>query len=381
MILKTMNRWVSCISVVMGLYFPLIFLGPGSDNDSHRVIATAIQAIKTLSYTPSRNPGFFIHELATTILYKFGGIPLANFGTWIASCLALVAVYRIGVKLQIHYALPIVLLTALHPIFGVNSTCIIDYNWALCFLLWGVWAYLSGRHGLMSLMLGLAIGTRLTSFFIIPCLIIAEWTVKSDQSVKKTGYLLLGLGLGGLFYIPSFFHANRTLSFLQAGGGHEGAWSWMAILARVVYKNIYFWGFFGFIFIVWGLLSLVKNYKQIKKLSALQLKFITAATGFVLILQISFVRYPFEMEYFLPILPFILLIFFMIIPHQKQLLWGLGLCLLSYHFVSLNIAKPDKANAASTATLGFFVEDGYMISDIKNRKTTLHLKHLDPFER
>jgi len=79
-----------------------------------------------------------------------------------------------------------------------------------------------------------------------------------------------------------------------------------------------------------------------------------------------FLSFPVEVEYLLPILPFFLLLVGAGLKSRRVLLVFLAL-VLSYNLVNFNIAHPDSPGQASSASIGLWVEPGYMAQEMRMR--------------
>ena len=62
-----------------------------------------------------------------------------------------------------------------------------------------------------------------------------------------------------------------------------------------------------------------------------------------------------------------LILFGLALRGRRRLLLAMTLLVLTYNFVNLNLARPDVANHATRASFGFFVEPGYLATDISQR--------------
>ena len=170
------------IALAVCMYAPLLFLGYGSDVDALRVVDAGRNFMRTADYVPSRKPGFVVHEMITYLLDQVGGSFLSNLGTLLVTAAGVYALYR----LMKYYRLPLVgwslVLLVVHPVWWANSTCSMDYLWAIGFLLVGFWKLTEKRYLFAGLAFGLAIGSRLSSALDVGILLVYWWF-----SRKKTG--------------------------------------------------------------------------------------------------------------------------------------------------------------------------------------------------
>lgn len=357
------------------LYAPLIFLGYGSDNDTYGVLDAGKYFLETGLYVPSRNPGCIVHEGSTLLLSRIGGSILTNLGTLIMSMIAVGSFLYICERFAVPHYKYLTVLMIIHPLYWVNSTCTIDYLWALGFILAGFALCLDHRYALAGVLMGLAIGSRLSSFILVGG-ILALFLLRDREHRRQLygGILLTGL-IGGLCYVPSCASYNWTLDFLTPGIGGPQLWTPHARLGRFFYKNIYFWGLPATIFLSVVIFLSIKNYQNLldKKwfdLSALSLLMILSY-------EALFLKYPVESEYFIVMLPFCLFLIGIGLKEHPKIILTLAILSASYNFVNFNIAKPDVPGQATTGTFGFWIEKGYLIDDSEQR---FHLRHCDSLE-
>ena len=167
--------------------------------------------------------------------------------------------------------------------------------------------------------------------------------------------------IGGLFYIPSFIYANYSLSFLTYTIPN---WSIKEYLIRFIYKNIYFFGLFSFIYICF---IFIIYFNKFLKNNYIKIEIIQITLFIIILHELLFLKIPLENEYLLPILPFFLILIDYIFDKRKIFLYILFFLLLSYNFINFNIIKVDVQNNATSGKIGFYIEKGYLIKDVHNR--------------
>ena len=145
---------------------PWIGVDYGADPDSYRVVNAARQIAASGRYIESRLPGYPVHEYASALLVPAG--PLAsNLATAVLSVVAALFVALILERWGVRESIPAAAAFALTPVVYVNSTCSIDYVWAIAFVLGALYFALLGRPYLAGALLGLGTGCRLTSAAMI----------------------------------------------------------------------------------------------------------------------------------------------------------------------------------------------------------------------
>jgi hypothetical protein len=233
-------------ALVFASRLPYLRPGYGTDPDAYRVIAAA-RALRAGEYTASRLPGYPLHEALTALLLP-GGPRLVNGGTALVSALAALALFRLAEQLGLDRlrATLLALAFAFTPVVFVNSTSSIDYLWSICFVLWSAVQLVSGRAWLAGILLGAAIGTRLTAgAMIVPLLVL--------NGSARFAALRLSLGAAAsaaLFFAPvlitygfAFFQydATQTVSWQRAVDratldvwGSPGVYAFLGVFAIAV---------------------------------------------------------------------------------------------------------------------------------------------------
>jgi hypothetical protein len=352
------------VLLAAALYAPGVFLGYGADLDSYGVVDAARAWLSTGIYTPSRHPGFLVHELATGVLDRLGGSVLANLGTL---AMALVAVGSFHSLLR-RFAVPSPrLVTAgmiVHPVFWAAASCTIDYVWALALILAGFRMLAARRFGGAGVLLGLAIGARLTSALAAGALLAAAFL--SERDARRRVGIACGLAsiLGALAYVPAWLAAGRTFDFLAPALGTPEHWSAGLRAGRFAYKNLYFWGLPAAL--VLGAFAIrVRAWRPRASEAGPARPLLLVSLAIVLAYEALFAAYPLEIEYLLPILPFMLFLLGRLA--SRRLVAAYVIAAATYAVVSVNVARPNVADWATSATVGLWIEPGYVLRDWTRR--------------
>jgi hypothetical protein len=141
---------------------PWIGSGYGSDPDGYRVVIAARQIARTGIYEASRLPGYPVHEYLTA-LSAFGSPWVSNAVTALLSVVAFVCFALIVRELGVRRYLLIALAFAMTPVIYVSSCCTMDYIPAVAGQLAATYAVLRRRPVLAGVLLGLAVGCRITA--------------------------------------------------------------------------------------------------------------------------------------------------------------------------------------------------------------------------
>jgi predicted membrane-bound dolichyl-phosphate-mannose-protein mannosyltransferase len=107
-------------------------------------------------------PGHPVNEFIYSIFWG-NGPWLFNFFSALCSVICFVLFYCSAKKLEIKNALLASLALVFTPVVYINSTCTIDYLWALMFALAAFYFLIGQRLFWAGLLLGLAVGCRINS--------------------------------------------------------------------------------------------------------------------------------------------------------------------------------------------------------------------------
>lgn len=347
------------------LYTPLAFLGYGYWIDIYSVLDTGTNFLKAGVWIPSRNPGYFVHEFFTMILNAVGGSVLTNLGTIAMALIAIYCFILICKKFDVPHYKIIVLAMSVNPTFWINAASTTDHIWALGFILSGFVLILRKNYFIGSLLFGLSIGSRLSSFVAVIGILAFFWfTAKEDRRKIILATVVSGI-LSMLFYVPSLINAHYTLGFLAPLVGGSEFWTPILRIGRFVYKNIYLWGLPASIMLVPMVIIIIKKWRDLfsSKWFAISILSAIMVVGY----EALYLQYPLKIAYLLPMLPFILIILAIGLKDHPKLLVAFTVLILIHNFVNFNIAKPNFPGRATSATFELAVEKGYLIEDVENR--------------
>lgn len=178
---------------------PLLGGGYGADTDAYRVVLAARYFWAHGEYLPSRLPGFPLHELVTGLLV-WGGPVLTNLSTTVAALAGTLAFARLVRLLRVPAPSLAVLGFAFTPYLIVTSTSTLDYHWALAALLGAYLLAVQGRPRAAGLLLGLAVGFRITSaLFLAPLLLVLLRQGRREDAVRLA---VVALATAFVAYLP-----------------------------------------------------------------------------------------------------------------------------------------------------------------------------------
>ncbi len=350
--------------VVLAFYLPLVFFGYGSDVDTFRVLDAGRNFIETADYVPSRRPGYRVYEMAIFGLDRLGGSLLTNLGSVFWAVVGAASFQRICTRHSNRHAELLTLALVLHPVLWYNATVTLDYVWALGMSLAGFDLLEQERFGWAGLALGLAVGCRISSVIIAAGLFGYAWLRFPLSRLRLAGGAALAALLASLAYILPWDFAEWRASFWDVSAGSPELWSLWMQAGRFAYKNLYFWGVPAAVFLLavpfctgpGRILARVKDDHLLVGLALLVL----------LGTEALFFRFPIEVEYLLPTLPFWLLLIGRVVPGRKVLSVFLILA-VSFSVININLARPDVAGQASSARAGIWIEPGYLVQEMRAR--------------
>jgi hypothetical protein len=353
-------RW-AILAIAGVLYLPLIFRGPGSDADSIGVIESGCRLLLQHHYEPSRYPGYFPYEALTGILFNIGGSTLTNFASLLVSLLALDSFLDICATSDVPARHLLAVLLAIQPLYWANSTSSIDFVWGLSAFLTGYRLMLRKRWLLAGLLFGLAIGIRLASSLLVGTALLA-YLLERPGDPELWLIALVTAAVGAALYIPEFIAANYSLAFLTYYPRAFGFWGYVG---RFVYKNIYLWGVPASGLLVFVTPLVFRNLRR--NVTSEQRPLVRTCIFAVVALELMFLKLPHQTAYLLPVVPLVLILLGIALQQRRTLLVALGICILSFDFVSINFAHPDRPRFATHAQLGVWLEKGSLLHDLDER--------------
>jgi hypothetical protein len=331
-------------AILLGTRVPFLPHGYGLDADAWRVADTARTLIETGSYAPSRLPGYPVHEFATALLVG-GGPWLVNGASAVMSVIAAGLFGRYVQSVGFRRAGLGAWALAMTPTVFVHSVSAMDHVWSLAFLMGALLCVHAGRDLVAGLLLGLAIGCRLTSaVMVLPLGILAlrgRWRER-DTWLGVARLAGAAVVIGGLSYVPIFAHSHG-LGFLTFRD-RPAPWS------RTLFNGtIGVWGVGGAVALVLACAVGVERALRGGRRSPAPRApshAVAAWAAAIVVYGVGFLRVPFEPAYLIPAVPFVLLIAFRYLPDRAQDVLCIGLVVSPF---VLGLHKTDKlAQAAPT---------------------------------
>ncbi len=192
--------WVPFFAVFLSR-LPFVGLDYGVEPDGWRVALSAARIAATGVYSPSRLGSNPIHEMSVALLG--GGVWAVTLLSALAAALAAGGLARIIWRIRGGQSVWLGIALGFVPVVFIASTGGKDYVWTLAALVWCTWFALEDRPIRAGLALGVAIGCRLSvaPMGLIPLLLVAGRAApqRNIQVAKLVGFSALTTGLA---YFP-----------------------------------------------------------------------------------------------------------------------------------------------------------------------------------
>jgi hypothetical protein len=363
MLKRNPDRLILLLATI--IYSPFLLLGYGADIDTYNVLEVGRNFVKTLDYVPSRGPGFLVFETITYIMDQIGGSLLTNLTIMGMALLILYGFMRLCCEYNIPNYRILALALMVHPFFWVNATSTMDYLMALGFVFLGFIQVRRGHFFTAGAAFALGAGSRLTIVLLAGGFLLWQFIFEPTNRKKllQTG-LVFGL-FTLVFYLPPADFAQWTTRFLVASVGGEKYWSPLLRLGRFIYKNLTFWSIPSVLLLGWIIIQEISRTRW-KSLSQYGWLPLTAAlTG--LLYESFYFGIPTEPSYLIPTIPLWLIVFGAAAGPRKWPSIALTATLLVGGIITMNIARPDLQNRATSAEYGLWLEPGHLVKETRLR--------------
>lgn len=304
------HRFTPWIVFVLVLSARIPFLSTvslGVDRDAWSTGVVAEKIAHTFAYEASRLPGYPFIEIVTAV---FAGSPLWVYNLLTAIMSALCAVFFYLLLRQLNARLPLWLTFAFafSVIVFIESLELMDYMWALAFVIGAFYFAVKRKYGWSGFFLGLAVACRITSGAMLLPLAILSY---EDLKMYKRTILVFAAGFiipVVLFFLPVIY--TYGFSFFNYYGDNS------QLSFRLVARSltVKLWGYPGFIGL---LIGAGYGFMHRKKIQIHDKKLLIACITVILIYTAAFLKLPHEIAYLLPIVPFVLILAEQLVPSKK----------------------------------------------------------------
>lgn len=333
--------------------------------DTYNVLEAGRNFARTLDYVPSRGPGFFVFETITYIMDQIGGSLLTNLTVLGMTLIILYGFMRLCREYNIPNYRLLTLALMVHPFFWYNAATTMDFLMALGFTFLGIIQVRRGHFFTAGAAFALGAGSRLTSVLFAGGFLLWQFIIEpaSRKKLFQTG-LVFGL-FTLVFYLPPAHFAQWTTRFLVASVGGQEYWTPLLRVGRWVYKNLLFWSIPAVLLMAWVVIQGIirTRWTFFSKHSWLPL----AAALTILLYESFYLGIPTEPSYLIPTIPLWLIVFGTAAGSRKWTSIALTAILLVTGVVTLNIARPDFQNRATSAEYGLWLEPGHLVTETHMR--------------
>lgn len=289
--------FIILLIVAFGIYCCLIG-GYGSDEDTLPMIYVFEAKLADGRFVSSRFTGYPIPEIGLGFLAYYFGSWATNLSTYFFFVVSLCIIFFSYIdKFEFEkFGLFLLICLSNQTLFFDNLEAM-DYSWALIFFSLGILCFSKNYRELALLMFGFAVGARL-NFLLFCFAFILSYELPLIKNFKqKAIYCFIVFIIGGLFYLPVWYHFSFSLEWLTAARPTNQGF--FGLLSRFTYK---FWVAFGFIQLIIFFYLIIKINKKI---------LIKSNFSFILIILTNlflFFYIPAELSYLQPALIFLYLI-------------------------------------------------------------------------
>ncbi len=349
------------------LYVPFTALGYGTDVDITNVLRSG-ESLLAGDYRYSRPPGALPYEALVGVLDRIGGpfaVNLASAG--MAVGLLVILATLVSDELGDRAARIAVVVVATQPWFWVAATSLGDYLFALGLLLLGALAARHDRRVLAGLAFATAVAFRSSTVLLVVAYLLAEVTgVRPPAPASSTRRwrdaavtAAVTIGAGALWFVPSWLSVGRTSRFLVNEFETTG---FGAMVGRWGVKNIAFFGVFTLVVLIVLSPLLLSALRQVR--TRLLVRFaVLAALG----AELVFLRFPWKPVHLLPVLIAIAVLLAASPRTSTRHVAALVASQVVLAFVSVTVAEPDIADAATTGRVHLGLTFGVVVNDIDCR--------------
>lgn len=287
---------------------PFLSAGYGIEEDSWGIAFAAFHTHFSGIYEPSRLPGHPVQEIIYSCLWGAGPIVFNGLSA-LFSATGIVFFALILKHFQFKHFFIASLAFAFVPVYYISSTYTIDFIWTETFILISLYLLLKNKLISCGIILGFAIGCRITSgAMLIPFMIIIRQQNNLKLNSKKIFKIIIPTLLVSIIvFVPVI--AQFGISFFA----YYDQFPYPPI-SKVLYKMLPgVFGIVGIMAILIGLILIcVNKRKQIFGAlfnTKLDTKIIYASILIIILYSISYLRLPQKSGYMIPVIPFVIILF------------------------------------------------------------------------
>jgi len=331
---------IAIIVIVSRVFF--LDAGYGSEEDAWGVALTAKHIAQSGEYEASRLPGHPLQELFyASIVSKTNAFGM-NAATAIFSLIATIFFFLILKKLNFNQPFLATIAFVFTPIIYMHSTDSMDYLWALAFMMMSYYWLLNDKIIFAGMLLGLAVGCRITSgVMILPFFIYLFYKGNSTWEKIFTLGLFVAMTSLVIFYPVyqkygwRFFHYYDQFPYPS--------------FSKVMYKGtIGVWGSIGALEILFLVLKIPIYPRKSREIFVESKGLILSWIVAIILYFCLYFMLPQKSAYIIPIVPFVIMFAAKFLPafNFKILVW---LLIISSFFFGINLS--DNSRGAEPSNL------------------------------
>lgn len=179
-----------------------------------------------------------------------------------------------------------------------------DYMWSLMFIMLASYFAFSGKYPMAGIAIGLSIGSRFTSvFMIIP---IVFWGLQKKEKIKDIMiFIYIAMGTALVMFLPVFY--KYRLEFLQGSGflSTTPIRSPISMMTGIAFENTVkeLFGLAALIFLIFTILLTFKTKPVNENKDLLFFCWIT-----IIIFALLYFIFPYKVAYLIPVIPWSLIV-------------------------------------------------------------------------
>ncbi|MCD4679419.1 MAG: glycosyltransferase family 39 protein [Bacteroidales bacterium] len=347
--------------IISRIFF--IWEGYGIEEDSWGLVLNSMEISSIKEYIISRMPGHPVQELLLAVLWNINHSPeIYNGLSGLFSLI--VAIYFYLILKELRFKNPLLASSAmvLTPVIYIASTYTIDYIWALAFIMMSYYYILRNRNSVAGILLGLAIGCRITAgAMIIPFLFTILVNSSRNNLRHSIVFAFMCVVTALITFLPVIiFYGIDSINYYELP---------YPPVFKALYKGtIGVWGAFSsIIFALIIFLFLLKqklrpyNKSYTKNVNHLLFSWILA----IILYFIAYFKYPEKSAFLIPVIPFIILLFgYLLKPgYFKILAYSL---IISSFFISIDLTDRYRGAGFSDLAVKFNISGQEIFIDVLN---------------
>jgi len=333
------------------LFVPFLINGDiSSDWDSYASLASGKILLNEFQYIPSRPPGFPVYEIFLGFLSLLPN-NLIIFIHFLISLFFTAYIYKSIPDSKFKPIYSLIVFTS--HVYLISAFSTIDYVFGAFFGFAFLQNLKKEKYLYSYIFIILSCGIRLSNLIFL----VAGFAFLLLQKKEMKTIFLISTSIVPILilYVPSYLLGGGVCFLNLTNVDH----TLYERLGRYFYKQLQVFGILGTFLLFFYFLKNLKNI-DFKNPDKVVMSIIFVA------FQLSFLRLPTEKGHLLPaLICFLYLISDLDI--KASVLYFVLVSSFVSNFLSVEFLEPDIPNHANTADFGVFIEEGYLLQDLKNR--------------